>query len=555
MQNVRRSIVVLALVAGLEFVTAHAQAKWSIIKKDPAVKLVVDTNGIYYLAQNVGVAKSTDQGQTWAATSYGPPARGDYNNAGGAAASSYGVFIDSLDQGIWRSTDNGTTWVNTFRTGFGTGGFRMLSYGDTLLTTYGGFLRGLYKWNPDTSSWDFKYNPPPSVDGGSGDFSDFTVDDRGSIYVTESSDNHFGGVFKSTDQGETWSQVLETKFSENPTAIEWWNGNLVAIRSTRNLGVIVSADRGATWQALPAVNGVNSEDFAHDMAVGFDGMLYACFSKAGVRRTSNLAQGWTDFSNGLPALACRNFTVVDGSLFVATERGLARLVSEIPVPHSATAVAQVVNGFVVGATITDGGSGYTNAPVVTIAGDGGGAAAVATVVNGAVSSLKITNPGSGYSSATITMAPPPLPPRRSTGTSQIINGFVVGLSITDGGFGYEAAPVVLLSGGGGSGATAVATVLNGVVTAINVTNPGTGYTSAPRVSIASPPFSPRVAIVVSKVKVQLSVVLGRKYQLEASFDLKSWTATDIPFVAQAEELVQEFDVEAVGRYFRIKQLP
>ena len=226
-------------------------------------------------------------------------------------------------------------------------------------------------------------------------------------------------------------------------------------------------------------------------------------------------------------------------------------------PRIATATAQLVNGFVVGATITDGGYGYVENPVVAITGGGGtGARATATQFNGVVTSITITNPGSGYTSTpTITIAPPPFPPRKATSTAQVVNGFVVGTKITDGGFGYDSPPAVLLVGGGGSGATAVATVANGVVTAITITNPGTGYTSVPIVRIASPPFAPKLAIETSKVYVRMSVVLGRKYQLEASTDLNTWTTTGPAFIAQDEELVQEFDVNQVGRYFRINQVP
>jgi len=41
------------------------------------------------------------------------------------------------------------------------------------------------------------------------------------------------------------------------------------------------------------------------------------------------------------------------------------------VPYPATATASVVNGFVVGATVTDGGCGYTNVPLVSFTGRGG----------------------------------------------------------------------------------------------------------------------------------------------------------------------------------------
>ena len=228
-----------------------------------------------------------------------------------------------------------------------------------------------------------------------------------------------------------------------------------------------------------------------------------------------------------------------------------------PQARIATARAQVVNGFVVGATITDAGYGYVSNPLVAIIGGGGnGAKATANQINGVVTSITITNPGSGYTSTpTITIAPPPFPPRKATSTAQVVNGFVVGTKITDGGFGYDTPPAVLLFGGDGSGATAIATVANGIVTAINITSSGNGYTSAPIVRIASPPFAPKLGIEISKVYVRMSVVLGRKYQLEASTDLNTWTTTGTAFIAQDEELVQEFDVNEVGRYFRINQVP
>lgn len=61
---------------------------------------------------------------------------------------------------------------------------------------------------------------------------------------------------------------------------------------------------------------------------------------------------------------------------------------------------------------------------------------------------------------------------------------VSAITVTAGGTGYTSAPTVALTGGGGTGATAVATVSNGAVTKVTVTNPGTGYTSAPTVAFS-----------------------------------------------------------------------
>ena len=146
------------------------------------------------------------------------------------------------------------------------------------------------------------------------------------------------------------------------------------------------------------------------------------------------------------------------------------------------------------------------------------------------------------------------PATRAFATAQVENGTVSGIQVTDTGSGYDAEPLVIISGDG-SGATAVATLTNGVVTAITVTDSGSGYTTPPTVSVASVPFDAELAIAVSKVRVSLKVVLGRTYQLESSNDMNAWFAVGDPFVAQAEELVEEFDVDSTGRFFRLLELP
>ena len=70
-----------------------------------------------------------------------------------------------------------------------------------------------------------------------------------------------------------------------------------------------------------------------------------------------------------------------------------------------------------------------------------------------------------------------------------ISGGGVGstFTVTAGGSGYTAAPTVLLSGGGGTGATATAAVSGGAVTSLTRTAAGSGYTSAPVVILSTLP--------------------------------------------------------------------
>lgn len=63
---------------------------------------------------------------------------------------------------------------------------------------------------------------------------------------------------------------------------------------------------------------------------------------------------------------------------------------------------------------------------------------------------------------------------------------VTSIKVTNEGTLYLAVPTVTISGGGGSGATAVATVSGGKITKITLVNQGDGYTSDPTVTVAAP---------------------------------------------------------------------
>jgi hypothetical protein len=81
----------------------------------------------------------------------------------------------------------------------------------------------------------------------------------------------------------------------------------------------------------------------------------------------------------------------------ATEVQQIYTVESVPCFRPASAVASVVNGFVVGTTLTDNGCGYTNVPqVVFLDGGGTGASGVAVVSSGIVQQINITDAGSGY---------------------------------------------------------------------------------------------------------------------------------------------------------------
>ena len=92
-------------------------------------------------------------------------------------------------------------------------------------------------------------------------------------------------------------------------------------------------------------------------------------------------------------------------------------------PKAATAAATVVNGFLVGASISDPGLGYTNTPIVrVIGGNGTGAQAVAVVSNGIVTAVKLLAAGSGYTTAPVIVIAPPFIPQPTIGIKALVFG-------------------------------------------------------------------------------------------------------------------------------------
>ena len=327
----------LGAVALFSQTMADSPSEWQLVLPGDVQNMFTDGSDNYYATMNVGVQKSVDKGTNWSTTSYNPPLQNGGNTSlGGVSDSSYGLFVGSLGNGLWRSIDSGASWTNTFSSFYGTRAQSILSTGNTLLMAYTGLYRGIYKWDSNTSAWNLKFNTPPSVDGNSSDFSDFTVDNQSAIYATAWSPNHWGGIYKSSDAGETWTEVLATQFQANPVTIEWSGGYLYAIQNSG--GLLRSSDHGQTWDSLTTLT-TNSTD----MISTPNGTLYASFLGAGVMESTNSGSTWQSYTNGLPSLNCNSLTVADGSLFVATDQGLFET-ALIPEPSTAAMVLVGLGG-------------------------------------------------------------------------------------------------------------------------------------------------------------------------------------------------------------------
>lgn len=129
----------------------------------------------------------------------------------------------------------------------------------------------------------------------------------------------------------------------------------------------------------------------------------------------------------------------------------------VGIASTATATATIVNGGVRFITVTNRGGGYTSIPLVGISSapsGGESASAVAEMIGGIVVCNDNINP-------------------QSKSVQQV--------NVVNAGFGYTVTPGVKFIGGGGSGASAVATIGDGVIQKISIANSGSGYVNPPSV--------------------------------------------------------------------------
>lgn len=116
---------------------------------------------------------------------------------------------------------------------------------------------------------------------------------------------------------------------------------------------------------------------------------------------------------------------------------------------------------------------------------------------------------------------------------------VVAIEVDDGGSGYVQSPLVTISGGGGTGATARAFIGSGSIKRIIVTNPGTGFTRLPTVTIEGTQNEggrqPRVSVILGNKKVRTFNITQKFDRVSPRFEVTDLDVTE-EFTSSGSEL-------------------
>ncbi|CAI8157650.1 MAG: Xyloglucanase [Cryomorphaceae bacterium] len=260
-----------------------------------------------------GLLKSTDGGVTWSSTGLSYSVNQNYRIGRVVVhPDSTNIVIAATNGGVYRSTNYGTTFTLE-RTGAFYG--IEMGRGDTVYATTSGSSPKIYRSADAGDNWTQLTNGLPT----SGKYRcEVAVSGTpGKLYVVYGDSNYgYGGVYRSTNGGNSWSLMSSTPnimgWANNGSGSggqAWYDLTIACDPNAENtiyvggVNIWKSTNGGSTWSIVGHWYGAGSTPYVHadhhhaifrpntsQLYVGTDG---------GVYKTSNGGSSWSDLNDGM----------------------------------------------------------------------------------------------------------------------------------------------------------------------------------------------------------------------------------------------------------------
>jgi len=280
---------------------------WTLVSNGNSWRVIPNVDSsVLFLSRAYDVLKSTNFGMSFSATGASfPIVRSELGTREGGAFSNFNggqLVIAGMDKGFYMS-NNAVSFASVGPMGFGCGSESILALKDgRFIASMGGYQRGIYKSSgSDNQTWTNKWG------GIQLDPRDFSQKNNVIFSATT------GGILKSTDQGESWSNEL----SIDALDVETVNDSLFFV-GNNNFNFYVSK---------------SSSINANNVRYKFNSSIYDCVYSdvykvfvavsinSGIYVSNNRGMSWKQYT--LPGVTQYNkITIIRNKIFIATTSGL-----------------------------------------------------------------------------------------------------------------------------------------------------------------------------------------------------------------------------------------
>ena len=208
-------------------------------------------------------------------------------------------------------------------------------------------------------------------------------------------------AFNSYDDMVAMKRVSSTDITHAVVRRDWVSGTTYD-EYAHDYSASNTANSGAT-SLFAATFYVVTDDYNVYKVINNDG------NTASTTKPTGTSTGYITTADGYIWKYMYTISAADALKFLSTDFMPVRYVTSDPgagqpYKEQFDTSAAATNGEIKQYKITNGGSGYSSAPTITIVGDGSGATATATVSGGAITAINITGVGSNFTQATVTVS-------------------------------------------------------------------------------------------------------------------------------------------------------
>jgi hypothetical protein len=280
---------------------------WTLVSNGNSWRVIPNVDSsVLFLSRAYDVLKSTNFGMSFSATGASfPIVRSELGTREGGAFSNFNggqLVIAGMDKGFYMS-NNAVSFASVGPMGFGCGSESILALKDgRFIASMGGYQRGIYKSSgSDNQTWTNKWG------GIQLDPRDFSQKNNVIFSATT------GGILKSTDQGESWSNEL----SIDALDVETVNDSLFFV-GNNNFNFYVSK-----------TSSINTDNVRYK----FNSYIYDCVYSdiykvfvavsinSGIYVSNNRGMSWKQYT--IPGVTQYNkLTIIKNKIFIATTSGL-----------------------------------------------------------------------------------------------------------------------------------------------------------------------------------------------------------------------------------------